>query len=99
MVAALVGCHLPRAAIADRDILDPLAGAEFDRQLIAVRHLQGDDLRGVISDRLDTGIARAGNGARLRARGDWRGEQAAEEQDQPQGTISMPCGRLFDIGA
>ena len=93
-----VGGNLPGAAVADRDILDQLVRAQLERDLIAGRGLDLDDLVGIIFDALDARVARTGRGTDLRRCG--RGGQGSQgDQQRPHSSTSGARGWAGGCGA
>src|SRR3546814_13621685 len=90
-VPALAGDDLPRAAVADRDVLDMLIGREGDHDLIAGGAQDFDDLVALIIDRLHACVASAGLRAHLRYGGRGRhGEQDCERAREHGRTRPAP---------
>ena len=98
MTAGPVGGDLPGAAVADRDILDLLVGAEFERHLIARGGLDLDHLVGIVIDHLDARIAGARLGPDLRSGRRRCRKRQREKGETPHSSTSGPRGCCWPWG-
>src|SRR5207237_6250322 len=98
VAASPVGADLPGAAVADRDILDLLVRAEFERYLIAGRGLDLDHLVRIIIDHLDARIAGAGLRPDLGHRRRRRGQRKGEQEEALHSSTSGPRGCCWPLG-